>query len=97
MPREYRIAERDDGLFDVVDIRTGEIEAVYEDEETASFMAEEMFCDDEVMIAHENQTARYNPALDAILGATFAIRETPQGTTILTGRRQEKEHDGFGD
>lgn len=55
MPREYRVAESEDG-FDVVDIRTGEIEAIYEDADTADFMAQEMFCDDEVMIAHEEAT-----------------------------------------
>lgn len=39
-----------------------------------------------------------NPALDLVIGATFAIRETPEGTTILTGRREpEPEPDGFED
>ena len=52
MPREYQVVESEDG-FDVVDNRTGEIAYTDPDCDNAYFMAGEMFCDDEAMIAHE--------------------------------------------
>ena len=55
MPREYAVVESPEG-FDVVDDRTGEIAMTTEDFDEAYFVAGEMFCDDELMIAHENAT-----------------------------------------
>ncbi len=55
MPREYVVVESEDG-FDVVDNHTGEIAYTDPDYDDAYFMAGEMFCDDEVMIAHERAT-----------------------------------------
>lgn len=54
MIREYRAVQSGD-RWDVVNIRTGEIYNSYHDEDTAEFMAEEAFCDDEVMIRHEEE------------------------------------------
>lgn len=54
MPREYVVKESPEG-FDVVDDRTGEIAMTTEDFDEAYFVAGEMFCDDELMIAHERR------------------------------------------
>ena len=56
MPREYQVVESEDG-FDVVDDRTGEIAMTTDDFDEAYHAAGEMFCDDELMIAHENRSA----------------------------------------
>lgn len=55
MIRSYTV-EEDNGVFEVVNENTGEIIGCHEDEETAQFMADESYCDDEVMIRHEEAT-----------------------------------------
>ena len=52
MTREYTTVETEGG-FDIVDVRTGEITGFDVDEDMADFIAGEMFCDDEMMIRHE--------------------------------------------
>lgn len=53
MVREYTTTANEDGAYDIVDVRTGEVVGSDPDEDMADFRAGEMFCDDEVMISFE--------------------------------------------
>lgn len=77
MPREYKIVESEDG-FDVVDDRTGEIAYSDTDYDMAYFMAGEMFCDDEVMIAHEQTPTVVKKGVCYRCHGTRQIREIQQ-------------------
>lgn len=51
----YRVEPRDN-KFVVVCEQDGTLYGSYDDEDTASFVADEAYCDDAAMIAHEAST-----------------------------------------
>lgn len=53
----YTTRHREDDMWEVVCDQDDTVYGVYDDEETADFMAGEAFCDDGAMIAHEAKTS----------------------------------------